>query len=85
MPELFPEDRWVGRRIVLGDDEGPAVRVTMPDPRCMMINLDPETAEQDARVLKTVVRVNDNNAGVYGAVVRPGPIRVGDCVSLATD
>jgi MOSC domain-containing protein YiiM len=48
----------------------------------MMINLDPETARQDARVLKTVVRLNKNNAGVYGTVVQTGTIRVGDPVSL---
>jgi len=47
-----------------------------------MINLDPDTAEQDARVMKTAVRLNKNTAGVYGTVVRTGTIRVGDRVSL---
>lgn len=37
-----------------------------PDVRCMMINLDPDTAAKDARVMKTVVGLNQNNAGVYG-------------------
>ena len=40
---------------------------------------------QDARVLKTVVRLNKNNAGVYGTVVQTGTIRVGDPVSLVLD
>jgi uncharacterized protein YcbX len=52
------------------------------DARCMVINLDPDTGTQDARVLKTVVRLNKNNAGVYGTVVQTGTIRVGDPVSL---
>jgi hypothetical protein len=56
--------------------------MTARDVRCMMINLDPETAKQDARVLKTVVRLNKNNAGVYGTVVQTGTIRVGQPVSL---
>jgi len=81
--DLFVEDGWVGRRLVFGDsDLGPAVSVTMRDARCMMVNLDPETAEQEARVMKTVVRLNKNNAGVYAAVVRSGTIRVGDRVTL---
>jgi len=55
--ETFLEDGWVGRMLVFGDsDPRPAVSVTMCDARCVMINLDPETGEQDARVMKTVVR-----------------------------
>jgi MOSC domain-containing protein YiiM len=51
----------------------------------MMINLDPDTGTQDKQVLKTVVRLNKNNAGVYGTVVQAGAIRVGDPVSLVLD
>jgi len=81
--EPFLEDGWVGRMLVFGDgDSPPAVSVTMCDVRCMMLNLDPETAVQDARVMKTVVRLNKNNAGVYATVVRSGTIRVGDRVNL---
>jgi hypothetical protein len=84
--EPFLEDGWVGGRLLFGTSEPrPAVSVTACDVRCMMINLDPETAKQDARVLKTVVRLNNNNAGVYGTVVQTGIIRVGDPVSLVLD
>ncbi len=58
----------------------PAISVTMRDVRCVMINLDPDTAKQDARVMKSVVGMNGNNAGVYGTVVRPGTISVGQTV-----
>jgi uncharacterized protein YcbX len=69
---------------VFGDgDRGPAVAVTLRDLRCMMINLDADTAAQDPRVMKAVVRLNQNNAGVYATVVRIGTLRVGDRVSLA--
>lgn len=79
----FLEDGWVGGTLVFGNSEPrPAVSVTARDVRCMMINLDPDTAKQDARVLKTVVRLNQNTAGVYGTVVRTGTIRVGEPVSL---
>lgn len=82
-PAPFAEDDWVGGRLVFGEDEsGPAVSVTARDVRCMMINLDPDTAKQDAQVLKGVVRLNANNAGVYGTVVQTGTIRIGQTVSL---
>jgi uncharacterized protein YcbX len=82
----FDEDGWVGRKLVFGDrDQGPAVSVTLRDVRCVMLNLDPETAEQDPRVMKTVVRLNQNNAGVYATVVRSGTIRVGDPVTLGSE
>src|SRR5215468_10954108 len=80
----FLEDNWVGDTLRFGDSDagGPAVHVTMPDLRCVMLNLDPDTAAKDARVMKTVARLNQNNAGVYATVVRTGVIRVGDRVRL---
>ena len=82
----FLEDEWVGGTLVFGNSEPrPAVSVTARDVRCVVINLDPDTATQDKRVLKTVVRLNKNNAGVYGTVVQTGTIRVGDPVSFVRD
>ena len=84
--EPFEEDRWLGGRLVFGEDEtGPAVSVTAHDVRCMMVNLDPHTARQDPRVLKAVVKLNGKNAGVYATVVKTGIIRVGQPVSLVLD
>jgi uncharacterized protein YcbX len=81
--EPFREDGWVGRTLVFGaGDEGPAMSVTSRDVRCVMINIDPDTAEQNGRVMKAAVRLNENNAGVYATVVRSGRIRVGDRVSM---
>jgi hypothetical protein len=82
----FLEDGWVGGTLIFGDsDSGPAVTVTARDVRCMMVNLDPETGQQDARVMRAVVRLNKNNAGVYGTVVQTGTIRVGDLVRIITN
>jgi uncharacterized protein YcbX len=84
--EPFLEDGWIGSRLLFGsDDEGPVVSLTMRDLRCMMINLDPETAKQDPRVMKAVVRLNQNNAGAYGTVVRTGQLLVGQSVSLISE
>jgi len=58
--------------------------LTMRDVRCVMINLDPDTAQQDPRVMKAAVRLNKNNAGAYGTVARTGQISVGQPVRLIT-
>jgi hypothetical protein len=81
--EPFEEDRWVGGELMFGEgNSGAAVRVTMKDERCVMVNFDPDTAERDSEVMKTVVRLNGNYAGVYGTVVRAGELRVGQVVTL---
>jgi uncharacterized protein YcbX len=79
----FEEDQWVGKILEFGPDgTGPAISVTMRDQRCVMINFHPDTAEAAAEMMRTVIRMNDNYAGVYGTVVRTGEVRVGQSVSL---
>lgn len=75
----FDEESWtgllrIGAQVMTG--------VTQRDPRCMMINLDPETAQQNPNVLRTVVQAHDGQAGLYANVVRPGVIKVGDKIEL---
>ncbi len=82
-PFPFAEDDWVGCTIAFGEPgNAPAVHVTKRDVRCKMICLDPDTAQQDPLVLKTVVRLNNNNAGVYGVVICAGTLKIGDSVFL---
>ena len=84
--EPFLEDNWIGGRLVFGDNEdGPMVSLTMRDPRCVMINFDPDTAQQDPRIMKAAVKLNDNNAGAYGTVARTGQLSVGQAVSLIVE
>lgn len=81
--EPFEEDHWVGKVLVFGENaEGGAVSITLRDKRCAMINFDPETAKTDPSFLKSVVRLNQNNAGVYGAVVGTGNLSVGQKIYL---
>jgi uncharacterized protein YcbX len=80
----FEEDHWVGRTICFGEEsDGPAVSVTLRDKRCVMVNLDPDTAESDAGIMKSIVHLNDNNAGVYGTVTKIGNLSVGQKVYLS--
>lgn len=79
----FPEDAWVGRTLRIGEGEAAAtVSVSVRDVRCVMINLHPETAVPDPRLLKASVRLNETCAGVYATVSRIGPVRVGDALYL---
>jgi len=82
-PAPFQEDEWGGGVLSFGkkdDDDAPAITVTMRDVRCSMVNLDPDTASPAPEVLKAVVRVHQNTAGIYGAVTRVGRLAVGQAV-----
>jgi hypothetical protein len=82
-PVPFQEDDWVDGRLSFGEgDNGPAIAVTMRDPRCAMVNLDPDTAKPAPEVLKAVVHANQNNAGVYATVTRTGRLAVGQPIFL---
>src|SRR5437660_1320157 len=82
-PVPFQEDEWLGGVLSFGkkdDDDTPAITVTMRDVRCSMVNLDPDSASPAPEMLKAVVRANENNAGMYGAVTRIGRLAVGQTV-----
>ena len=75
----WPEDGWVGRVLRVG---GMRMRIDRRDSRCVVINVDPDSAERDARVLRAVAQQRQACLGVYGSVVEPGPVRTGDEVRL---
>lgn len=79
----FQEDEWLGGALSFGEgDDAPAIAVTMRDERCSMVNLDPDSASPAPEVMKAVVRANQNNAGIYGAVTRIGRLAVGQAIFL---
>ena len=82
LAKSFEEDAWVGKILEFGAGDGPRISITMRDLRCVMINFDPDTAEADPEIMKAVVRMNENHAGVYGTVVRPGELCVGQVVRI---
>jgi len=79
----FQEDAWLGGVLSFGEgDDAPAITVTMPDVRCGMLNLDPDSAIPAPEMLKAVVRVHQNHAGIYGTVTRTGQLAVGQTIRL---
>ena len=76
----FAENEFVGRSLRIGSKV--TVAVLERDPRCMMITLDPDTAEKTPAILKAVAQAHEGMAGVYGAVLVEGTLRKGDPVEL---
>ncbi len=80
-PVPFQEDEWVGGALSFGEgDDAPAIAVTTRDVRCVMVNLDPDSARPAPEVLKAVVRANGNNAGIYATVTRIGRLAIGQTI-----
>jgi hypothetical protein len=74
----------LGNVLLFGEkDDAPAITVTMRDARCSMVDLEPDSAAVASEVLKAIVRANQNNAGIYGAVTRVGRLSVGQRIFLA--
>ena len=76
----FGEDRFVGKSLRLGSKV--VVQVLQRDARCMMITLDPDTAEKSPAILKAIAQAHEGMAGVYAAVLSEGIIKRGDSVEL---
>jgi uncharacterized protein YcbX len=75
----FPEEAWVGSVLRVGELR---MRVDERDPRCIMVNVDPQTTERNPAVLRALGGDRQACLGVYGSIVTPGRVAVGDLVSL---
>lgn len=78
--EAFDELNWVGRILRIGN--AARIATTEADQRCMMITLDPVDAKSSPAVLRCVVQRHKQCAGVYGTVLTPGEVHVGDTISF---
>ena len=75
----FPEDVWVGRVLGVG---GLQMRLDARDQRCVVVNIDPATANRNPAVLRAIAQDRQACVGVYGSTVQPGRIAVGDPVIM---
>jgi hypothetical protein len=78
---VFPEDSWTGSILRIGEMR---LRVDQRDKRCVAVNIDPSTSNADPRVLRAIAKERDARLGVYGTVVEPGKIAIGDSVFRET-
>jgi uncharacterized protein YcbX len=75
--DSFPEDQWVGAVLRIG---ALRCRVDVRDQRCVMVNVDPTGAASSPGVLRAIANERDARFGVYGSVVEPGGVSIGDPV-----
>jgi len=75
------EVSWPGRTLSIGD--AMQLDVTRPCGRCVMTTLAQGDLPEELAILRTAVSLTKGKVGVYGTVARPGPVRVGDPVTLS--
>ncbi|MEC9308000.1 MAG: MOSC N-terminal beta barrel domain-containing protein [Chloroflexota bacterium] len=75
--EAFEEDTWLGSNLQIGDNL--VVQIAARDPRCSIVCNDPNNGQADDDILMRVKTVREGPyLGVYGLIVRPGIVTVGD-------
>lgn len=77
----FPEDAWVGRVLRVG---GVRLRVDKRDGRCAIVTVDPDSGGRTPGILRAIASERGGCLGVYGSVVEPGRIALGDPVLFAS-
>jgi len=81
--EPHQEDAWIGRDVRIGEA---VVRVHEQVARCAITTKNPDTGERDLDTLRVIKAYRGTRGekqldfGVYGEVVTPGRVRVGDPV-----
>ena len=80
--DSFPEAAWCGKRLGLGEAE---IEIISECPRCVMTTHGFEDLAKDPSVMRTLVRENNGNLGVYARPIKRGRIHVGDPVVVLAD
>ena len=85
----FEEDRWIGSEVRVGDA---LVKVAAHVGRCAVTTRDPMSGETDLKTLHFLKHSRDEvdsfeplPFGVYGEVIEPGMVRLGDPVLPSAD
>lgn len=75
--ERFPEQGWIGSQLRIGNV---VIDTPMTCPRCVMTTHAFADLPKDPAVMRNLVKEADGNLGIYGRILEPGEIRVGDAV-----
>jgi len=76
----FIEEEWIGRRIKIGTEV--ELEFVGHCVRCMIITVNPDNAERDLSLHRTLIKERNNNFGVYASVIKTGNIHVNDEIHL---
>jgi hypothetical protein len=73
--DTFPESAWEGRRVRIGSA---VLRMEMVCPRCVMVTRGFQELPADPKIMRSLVRENHGNLGLYARVEGAGQIHRGD-------
>ncbi|MFA7353822.1 MAG: MOSC N-terminal beta barrel domain-containing protein [Sulfurimonadaceae bacterium] len=76
----FIENKWIGKNIAIGDEV--ILKIKEPCPRCVMTTLEQDDLPKDINILKTILKNNSGNLGIYADVVRGGTIKDNDLITI---
>ena len=75
----FIEERWRDRFLEIGDT---IIKLTLPCPRCVMTTIAFQDLKKAPQIMRTLVQENHHKLGIYGEVIKPGKIQIGDQAHL---
>lgn len=76
----FIEGAWIDKIIAIGEEV--KLRVTGPCSRCVMTTLSQGDLPRDTGILKTALKHNHAQVGIYASIMSGGIVRVGDLVTI---
>lgn len=75
----FIEEQWRDRFLEIGDT---IIKLTLPCPRCVMTTIAFQDLEKAPQIMRALVQENHHKLGIYGQVIKPGKIQIGDQAHL---
>lgn len=78
--EGFVENDWVGKTLRIGDEV--ELKIVQPTKRCVMTTLAQGDLDRDPNVLRSIVKNNNGNVGVYASVIKSGEVKIHDPVII---
>lgn len=78
--EGFVEQNWVGKTLHIGNEV--KLKIIQPTKRCVMTTLAQGDLPNDINILKTIVKENDGNFGVYAEIIQSGKVHIGDDIYI---
>ena len=75
----FIEEQWRDQFLEIGDT---IIKLTLPCPRCVMTTIAFQDLKKAPQIMRTLVQENHHKLGIYGEVVKPGKIQIGDQAHL---